>query len=398
MVAFRGHPLHQRCYALHGVQSGGVAYHAGIGAGLPEQYGNLLLLFGYMPQSGPSVRHVDGGLDPVRDGHVAFQLRLLGRICDGDGYYVPVYLGECDVVQDGMLVQSNLVNLEIRIVPSNGQGVQHRYVQDVPEIVVRIADLHAHVLAAVVHHGELGVDEGRVRKTLPVLGEVLLHGLLGGPFLVGLVRYGLVEHWKGVHPPAFDLVHQRVYGIQIVIDPKAAGEEYAYRHPIRIQGGKVLFLGDVPVHAGMIVSVASLHLGLGWFNIGEPHDVRYVMQHGVIVLGAPAGRIFGKRRVLFVGTLEEGSVEQGDLGIAAVYEHISLRFLQDGLQFREPLEAVGVGHAAHEEEISLLRLPYQFLILQDIVVRIVAVQSIYDRFYSKIDQSLRGFGHVSGIG
>ena len=113
-----------------------------------------------------------------------------------------------------------------------------------------------------------------------------------------------------------------------------------------------------------------------------------------------SGRLFFNSQLAYFELLllEERSVEQGDLGIAAVYEHISFRFLQDGLQFREPLEAVGVGHAAHEEEISLLSLPYQFLILQDIVVRIVAVQSIYDRFYSKIDQSLRGFGHVSGIG
>ena len=237
----------------------------------------------------------------------------------------------------------------------------------------------------------------RVRETSPVVGEVRLHRPFGAPFVSVLVRYGLIEHRQRVHASALDLPDECVDGIQIVVYPKAAGEQYAYGHLLRIQGGEVLFPRYVPVHVRMVISVAPLLDGFRRLYIRKAHDVRYVVHDGVIVVRASGGRISGYGGILLIGTSEQRPLHQRDLRVPAVDQHVSLGLFEYRFQLLEPLEAVGIGHAAHEEEIRLLGLPDQFLEFQHVVVGVLAVQCVNHRLYSQIAEPFGRLGHITGV-
>ena len=138
-------------YALRGVQSSGVADAAGIGAGLPDEDGDLPLGGRDVPELRPVVGQVGDPLDPVlyRDG--TFHAALLRRVAHGVTDDVPVDLWEGDVRRNVVLAESDLVVLVIVVVPGDGDGMDDRDVQDAAVVVLLVDGSHPLGLAGVRH-------------------------------------------------------------------------------------------------------------------------------------------------------------------------------------------------------------------------------------------------------
>ncbi len=185
-----------------------------------------------------------------------------------------------------MFVETDLVLLEICIIPGDAHAVQHGDVEEGVIVVVGIGDPHPHVVAGVVHHGEGRVDDDHVRDGLPLVSEVGLEGLLGPGFAVPFVGGGGIEHGEGVHPPSLDGLDEGVHGLQVVVYPQAAGEQDAHGHLLRIEGLQVVVAGDVSVHALVVISLAPLLHRFGRIGIGKTQTAGEPLHHPEVVLGS----------------------------------------------------------------------------------------------------------------
>ena len=297
-----------------------------------------------------------------------------------------------------MLVQADLVLLEVEVLACYRQRVQHRHVQQVAVEVVGIGDAGAHLLPGVEHDREGGVDNDSIHDGFSVLRVVFLDDVLRGRQALVLVRQSRIEQREGVHTSAFDLIHQGIYGCKILVYPERAGEKDAYVQLFGIQSLEVILAGDVPVHSLVIESVAPVLDGFRGLELCEAEIVCYAAEQTVIVLRTPAGRIPAQFAVLVVGSLEHIAVHHGDVGVPAEDQHHRLAFAQNLHVPVRALETVYVAHAPDEYEIGLLGEPYQFLVHQHVVVRIVRVDGESGHVDTQFLQPLGRLRHDLRIG